>query len=224
MGEGKDRSVIVPNDTTGSSKRLMTTHSPTTSDSAPNVDPRIERSRAAVNEAAAALVLAEGPDAITHGRVAAAAGVSRTTVYKHYPERSDLLFATVQAIGKSTPESVDITGNLRADLRTFLGHLATDLRDDGHAKLMAMMMERAMHDEAVALVRDTFMAEITATFEELIGRGIASGELRNDVDVPLSLASVAGSMIYSRFLADVPIDDDRVDAVIENFITTNAPR
>lgn len=189
-----------------------------------NVDPRVERTRAAVIEAAAALVLAEGPDAITHGRVASAAGVSRTTVYKHYPDRSDLLFATVEAIGKDTPDPDEITGDLREDLRTFLGYLASDLRDDGHAKLMAMMMERSMHDDAVALVRDTFMSEIATTFDELIGRGIASGDLSGDINVRLSLASIAGSLIYSRFLANVPIDDGLVDAVIGNFIATNAPR
>jgi AcrR family transcriptional regulator len=192
-------------------------------DAASDVDPRVERSRSSVVNAAAQLLLADGPDAITHARVAAAAGVSRTTVYKHFPERSDLLFVTAQAIGNNVPNPDDLTGDLRTDLRMFLNHLATDLRDPVHTRVIAMMMERGLHDDAVALVRNTFMQEFRVVFNSITSAGVTSGELGVDVDVELGLASLAGSLIYSRLLADRTIDDALVDSVIDNFIRTNAP-
>jgi AcrR family transcriptional regulator len=189
-----------------------------------DVDPRVERSRSSVVDAAAQLLLADGPDAITHARVAAAAGVSRTTVYKHFPERSDLLFVTVEAVGKNLPDPSDITGDLRTDLQTFLHHLATDLRDPVRTRVMAMMMERALHDDAVALVRNAFMQQICVAFADIAAAGVAAGELSDDIDVGLGLASLAGSLIHARLLADQHVDDALVDAVIDNFIRVNAPR
>ena len=170
-------------------------------DAASDVDPRVERSRTSVVNAAAQLLLDHGPDAITHARVAAAAGVSRTTVYKHFPERSDLLFVTAEAIGKNVPNPDDITGDLRTDLRMFLNHLATDLRDPVQTRVIAMMMERGLNDDAVALVRNTFMQEFRVVFTNITSAGVTSGELSVDVDVELGLASLAGSLIYSRLLA-----------------------
>ncbi len=189
-----------------------------------DIDPRVERSRASVVDAAAQLLLADGPDAITHARVAAAAGVSRTTVYKHFPERSDLLFATAEAMGSDLPKPSDVTGDLRTDLRTFLDHLATDMRDPVRTRVIAMVMERALHDDAVSLVRDTFMQEIRVAFADIAAAGIAAGDLSEDVDIELGLASLAGSLIYSRLFANRPVNDDLVDGVINNFIRTNAPR
>ena len=190
----------------------------------PSIDPRVERTLAAVVEAAAKLLLDEGPDAITHARVADAAAVSRTTVYKHYPERSDLLFATAEAIGGNAPSPDTISGDLHADLKALFDHLAIDLRDPVRARVVAMMMERALHDEAVALVRDTFMTEIREAFATIVGAGVESGELAPHIDPDLGLASLAGALIYRRFLADTPIDDQLLTAIIDNSIATNAPR
>lgn len=203
---------------------------PSTSPSTPSprppsgLDPRVERSRASVVDAAAQLLLAEGPDAITHARVADAAAVSRTTVYKHYPERSDLLHATAQAIGKHLPDAASVTGDLRSDLRTLIGHLGTDLQDPVRTRVMAMTMERALHDDAVATVRDTFISELRLAFRAIVARAVDQGELAASTDPDLGLASLAGSLLFSRFLASDRIDDDLADAVVDNFIRTNAPR
>ncbi len=192
--------------------------------SPPSIDPRVERSRTAVVEAAAKLLLDEGPDAITHARVADAAAVSRTTVYKHYPERTDLLFATAEAIGKNLPDAASIIGDLRTDLATLLDHLATDLRDPIRTRVIALMMERSLHDDAVALVRDTFLDEIGQAFAAIIATGVEAGVLAADTDADLGLAALVGALIFSRFLASVPVDEQLVTAMIENFIRTNAPR
>ncbi len=192
--------------------------------SSESIDPRIERSRASVVQAAAQLLLDDGPDAITHARVADAAGVSRTTVYKHYPERSDLLFATAEAIGKNLPDPGTISGDLRIDLTTLLGHLATDLRDPVRTRVIAMTMERALHDDAVALVRDTFITEIREAFATIVSAGVDAGQLAASTDVDLALASLAGSLLFSRFLATIEIEEQLVSGIIENFIRTNAPR
>ncbi|NND74957.1 MAG: TetR/AcrR family transcriptional regulator [Ilumatobacter sp.] len=189
-----------------------------------DIDPRVERSRAAVVAASAALLLDEGPDAITHGRVAAAAGVSRTTVYKHYPERSDLLHATLSEIGKDTPSTDALSGDFGPDLRFLLGMLAGDLADEGRARLISTMMARAQHDVAVATVRDDRFRDFRHAFGVLLQRGIDDGLVRTDIDVDRAMAALAGSLLFAKFMANLPVDDELLDGIIDDFRSTNAPR
>ena len=55
-------------------------------------DPRIERTRARVVEAVLALLLEEGPESLTHQRVAEKAGVSRRTLFNHFEQKAALLY------------------------------------------------------------------------------------------------------------------------------------
>jgi len=188
-----------------------------------NVDPRIERSRQAVLDAAVALLFDGGPDEITHAKVAAAAEVSRTTVYKHYPQRSDLLHATLEAIGKHVPTASELTGRARDDLITLLNNLASDLRDEGRTKMIAVMIERALHDDTVGTVRDRFIAELVETVTAIVRRGEKTGELRPGIAPMQALGSMAGSLLFHRLLANETIDDQLVSNVVDAFIAAHAP-
>lgn len=199
----------------------------TTSDalSAPrNDDPRVERTRAAVIEAASDLLVAEGPDAITHVNVALAANVSRTTVYNHWPTREDLLCAAIDSVGKITPDEHDLVGPLRADLDTLCEHLIVDLIDAQRAPMIANMMERALHDDTVVAVRNRFITLVEQAFRVAFDRAIERGELRADIDVHRSLASIVGSFLYARFMSSDEFDRDYADRVLDDFVRVNTPR
>ena len=196
----------------------------TRSDAQRSDDPRVERTRVAVIEAASELLMADGPSAITHGNVAAAANVSRTTVYNHWPTREDLLRATIDSIGKVTPDVDDLTGSLRDDLALLCAHLVVDLTDDQRAPMIANMMERALHDPTVAAVRDEFLGAFHVVFAQVIATAVANGELRPDIDVGRSLAALMGSFLFIRFMSNVTFDDTRAQAILDDFVAVNAPR
>jgi len=187
-------------------------------------DPRVERTRAAIVDAAADLMMADGPVAVTHGNVAEAANVSRTTVYKHYPTRTDLLRSTIQAIGKHVPDISELTGDLRADLGTFFGDLLGDLTDEQRAPMMAAMMERALHDTSFAAVRDELICEFEPTFRSLLDGAAERGELRAGIDAKLALASIAGSFVFLRFMSPWGLDDVIAGRVLDEFVAANAAR
>ncbi len=195
-----------------------------TSDARRPDDPRVERTRSLVIAAAAALLMQDGPGAITHANVAAAANVSRTTVYNHWPTREDLLRATIDSIDQSAPHIDDLTGTLRIDLGILCQHLVTDLIDDQRAPLIANMMERALHDEVVESVRNQFFAEYRGLFHVVLDKARSDGELRRDLDVDRSMASLLGSLLFARFLSPAEFDQPYADAVIDDFVTINTPR
>ena len=187
-------------------------------------DPRVERTRALVIAAAAELLVADGPGAVTHASVASAAKVSRTTVYNHWRTREDLLRATIDSIGKAPPAVADLTGSLRTDLGILCEHLICDLVDEQRAPMIANMMERSLHDPAVVAVRNQFLAEFEHVFRAIVAKAISDGELRCDLDVGRSLAGIFGSFLFARFMAGEVFDRCYADAVIDDFIRVNAPR
>jgi len=187
-------------------------------------DPRVERTRAAVIEAASELLVADGPGAITHVNVASAARVSRTTVYNHWPTREDLLRATIDSIGRVKPSESDLTGPIRADLHALCEHLVVDLLDDQRASMIANMMERALHDSTVVTVRDEFVGLFEQAFRAAFERAIERGELRPDVDVRRSMASIVGSFVFARFMSSDGFDRAYADDIIDEFVRVNAPR
>ena len=122
-------------------------------------DPRVERTRAAVIEAASDLLVSDGPSAITHANVAAAANVSRTTVYNHWPTQADLVRDTIESLGKVPVSRDQLTGALRTDLGLLCAHIIDDLADDQRAPMIANMMMMAWQERA---------AEATVPYGEFV--------------------------------------------------------
>ncbi len=187
-------------------------------------DPRVERTRGLVIAAAVDLLMQDGPGAISHASVAAAANVSRTTVYNHWPTREDLLRSTIDSMDQSMPDADDLTGTLRIDLGILCRHLVGDLLDDQRAPLIANMMERALHDTVVESVRNQFLAEFRGLFELVLERARLAGELRDDIDVDRAMAALLGSLLFARYMSPGPFDQEVADALIDDFVCMNARR
>ncbi|MBG7603137.1 MAG: TetR/AcrR family transcriptional regulator [Actinobacteria bacterium] len=187
-------------------------------------DPRVERTRAAVIEAAVELLMVDGPSAVTHANVASSANVSRTTVYKHWPTRADLLRSTIEALGKTAPLVTSLTGEVRADLGILFQHAIDDLADDQRAPLMAIMMERALHDPTVTAVRDELISEFEPIFQTIIRSAIETGDIRHDIDLDLAVASIIGSFLFIRFMSPQEFDAATAGRILDDFVSVNRPR
>src|ERR1700729_4238230 len=66
-------------------------------------DPRPARSRGRLLEAAAALLRAGGPSAVTVDAVTRTANVARATLYRHFPSGNDLLAAAFNSLIPPSP-------------------------------------------------------------------------------------------------------------------------
>lgn len=184
----------------------------------------MERTRAAVIEAAADLLTNEGPSAVTHANVAAAANVSRTTMYNHWPTQADLLRDTIESLGKVPVRIDQLSGVLRADLELLCAQLVNDLTDEQRAPMIVNMMERSMHDPTVAAVRNEFFQAFSGTFRHVITTAVERNELRHDIDVDRASASLFGGFLFARFMSPDGFDHHVADAMLDDFVHVNAPR
>jgi AcrR family transcriptional regulator len=132
--------------------------------------------RAAILEAAAT-VLSETPHAGLAG-VAAAAGLTRTTVYAHFPSRRDLVTALVESVigeGVVAWDSAatggtavdDLPGLLRATWRVLAAHPG-----------IAAAAADTLGPEALTRMHEPLSARV----RELVRRGVTDGSLADDVE------------------------------------------
>lgn len=99
------------------------------------------RSRDAALTAARELLIEHGSAGLTHAGVAARSGISRATLYRLWPEPTDLVQATLTlhiALAQSQP-----TGELRTDLCTELAATRAMLHEPASEQGMRVMIERA---------------------------------------------------------------------------------
>ena len=90
------------------------------------MDSRIARTRAAVLRSATDLLVEGGPSAVTIDAIVARSGVAKSTIYRHWESRDDILVAVIE---HCAPDIAEITGVRTIDAL----HLAAARRAGGSA-------------------------------------------------------------------------------------------
>lgn len=165
-----------------------------------------------VNAAVLALLVEGGVAACTFAKVAARTGVDRSTLYRRYPDRWEMM---IDAFMEHVAAEVlpDFTGHFRSDLKSVLWRLAEALRGPLGPALMGVTAElRAAHagDYSRAYF-DRRMAQLDPMFEAAIARG----ELAPDVDREELFTAAAGPVYFRLFIAARGIDQAWIDSLVE---------
>ena len=144
-------------------------------------------------------------------------GVSKTTIYRHWPSRSALLLDACASFG--TPATIPNTGSLRGDLLTLLMSLASALDGTTWSKAYPSILDAAERDPEIAAVQNQLHRSFMATFEAVIERAKASGDpslrRRGTGDI---VAGLVGPLFFRRWFSREPIDAPFVTAVVDNAI------
>ena len=145
------------------------------------IDPRIERTHSVVLDATAALIGEVGFGRTTIEAVAERSGVARSTIYRHWPDRTDLLVEAVDSRIAHVP--FPETGNLRDDLLTMLTELAARLGSDKSGPLLLSLIAEAGRDPKMAKLQARFTTARFGRIRAIIEAAAARGDLPEDVDV-----------------------------------------
>ena len=84
-------------------------------------DPRIERTRRVVLDATITLLIEGGYRTVTMEAVAAASGVAKSTIYRHWSNRDTLISDAFHALKPPIPVSPE--GDVRSKVTVLLEHL-----------------------------------------------------------------------------------------------------
>lgn len=185
-----------------------------------NEDPRITRTRDAVLEAASDLLAEAGWEHVTHQRVAERSGYSRSTLYRHWPERIDFL-RDLSARAESAAHSAPDTGNLRGDLLAELVAYRTVLFSSGGATLAALI-SLAEHSIDAQTIRATGVEAGEAPLLAMVQAAVAGGALHPEVDGRTAACELFGPITHGRLMNGHELDERQLAALVDGFLERHA--
>jgi AcrR family transcriptional regulator len=188
--------------------------------------PRSEEAHRAILAAVIELLPEHGLGGLTIEAVAARAGVGKTTIYRHWDTKNDMVVEALR--GLSPAGSPPDTGSLAGDLEAIVTLQRDRLEASTLPRVMPRILSEASEDpELHAEIVRTAVLPIRATLEEFVERAVTRGELREDVDreslvdilhsVPVYLLLMNGGDIGA--LAGVPT---RVVAMLSEGLSSSS--
>ena len=156
--------------------------------------PRSERADRAIIDAALSLFAESGPEGLCIERVAARAGVGKATIYRRWPGKEDLLLDAIAALKSPLPEPAG--RSVREDLVTLLGAMCRQAADPRRAREFALLLgEGARYPRLMARYVETVLEPRREVIRSVLRRGMATGELRPDLDVDTALFMLVGAVL-----------------------------
>jgi AcrR family transcriptional regulator len=154
---------------------------------------------AAVLDATVRLLATEGVAGTSMDKVAAAAGVSKVTVYTRWPTKNALVGAALAHLRLGRVPAP--TGEVRADLVALLEAMREQYTEVGAMSILGTCLaDEPGSGDLLAIVREATLLPRRALFAAVISAGVERGQLRADLDVEAATSLVVGTL-YADHLA-----------------------
>lgn len=175
--------------------------------------PRDEELSDTILDATIELIGEVGYGVLNVAAVAERAGVHRPAIYRRWPSKLDLVMAALRRL-KQPPPDRD-TGDVREDLLAFLVDSGyTEPPDRQIACVLRLHSEMFDHPELREALEHDVVGPRRDLLEAIIRRGIERGQVRADLDVPLTLDMLLGLVQHRRAQADPILKPSEVDGVV----------
>jgi AcrR family transcriptional regulator len=150
---------------------------------------------------------AAGTDAIS-----ARSGVSKATLYRHWPSRVAII---AEAFGTGVAEAVPLpdTGTTEGDLREHL-RLVSAFYASAEGRVYRELVAACVQDAGgAAYFRTFFLVGRRRAFGRLWERGVQRGDVSPDVDVDTATDVLLGPLLFRLMTGHLPLTDEGTDRV-----------
>ena len=158
--------------------------------------------RAAVEELAQA-----GYGGVTIESIAARAGVGKSTIYRHWPDKLALIADAFETFHEQlVPDLCDLPA--RDAVASLLRHVAEVVVDSTFSRCIPALIEGAERDPRVREFHHRYSADRRQAIIDLIARGIHAGEIRGATDPELATTTLLGAIFYRRLMTSKPFNPE----------------
>jgi AcrR family transcriptional regulator len=158
--------------------------------------PRSKESHRAILEATLELLGKVGFDAISIEAIAKQAKVGKTTIYRRYSSKEELVADAIESIRQDVV--IPDTGNLERDLDELIENAAQiTLNPVGRQTVAMIISSAASNDRFAQIYRTKYLQPRREAFAVAIERAKNRKEIPADLDSGLIFDSISGIMLYA---------------------------
>jgi TetR/AcrR family transcriptional regulator, regulator of autoinduction and epiphytic fitness len=190
-------------------------------DTLASIDPRIERTRRVVLEATLDLLAEHGYGAVTIEAVAARSGVAKSTIYRHWPGRVELILDAFHEL--KPPVAPPADGDVRETVIAVLENLARVVDKSTWSMCLPSLIDAAAHDPEARKLHGRISTEGRRSLVDLLATGVERGELPPDLDPDLMAEALVGPILLRRLMSLPPFDPAQVRTLVDQLIPPVRP-
>jgi AcrR family transcriptional regulator len=178
-----------------------------------SLDPRVLVSRERVLTTTLDLLTEAGLDELTIDEISRRSGVAKTTIYRHWSNRSELVIDACLRMtdGEEAPPD---TGSLDSDVRAIVTRIATLLTTARWSSIVPSIVDAAEHDPAFADIHSQIQRKHAAPLRSALDRAVLRGEIPKTVDRGAIVAALLGPLFYRRWFSREQIDAAFLEMII----------
>jgi AcrR family transcriptional regulator len=179
------------------------------------LDPRVLVSRERVLTTTLDLLTEAGLDELTIDEISRRSGVAKTTIYRHWRNRSALV---IDACSRMTDgeEAPPDTGSLEGDVRAILTSIAELLATARWSSIVPSIVDVAEHDPAFADIHSRIQRRHAAPLRSALDRAAVRGEIPSTADRDAIAATLLGPLFYRRWFSREQIDATFLETIIRS--------
>jgi AcrR family transcriptional regulator len=182
--------------------------------------PRSARAHGSVLDAAVTLFAERGIDGASMDAIARVSGVSKATIYKHWPNKDALALETLEHL-HHLDHQVDVdTDDVVADITTVLARRPTPRTAQLRGAIMPHLIAyAARHPDFNKVWRMRMLEPSRTRLTRLLQRAIAEGRLPLGFDCTVGVALLLGPMLYNWMTAmsGAALPDDMPTRIVDAF-------
>ncbi|HEY0495960.1 MAG TPA: TetR/AcrR family transcriptional regulator [Kutzneria sp.] len=182
------------------------------------MNPRSVRAHNDVLAATIALLDEGGLPAATVDAISARSGVSKATIYKHWPNRTAV---AAEAFGRRMADAIPLpdNGNARDDLAEQVRRVSA-FYAGRHGRVFAQLLAATVADpEAAPFFREFFLDGRRQAVAVLWDRALARGEVKPSVSVETAIDLLFGPLIFRLLSGHAPLTPAEADAIAAAALT-----
>ena len=158
--------------------------------------PRSIAAHKKVIQAATELVAERGVDGTSMDAIADLSGVSKATIYKHWPDKEALVLEIMAEMTGIHARPKFDSGNTKADMTAVLAYRKEEDANVRERIMPHFMTYSARHPEFGRAWRNMVMDPPRKELRHLLQQGIAKGELSTEINFDVALAVLIGPIMY----------------------------
>ncbi len=188
----------------------------------PRMDERVTRTRSAVVQAASELLVEGGPGAVTVDAIVLRSGVAKSTIYRHWASRDEILIDVIDHLMPTIPP-IDPALGFADAVHAFTRTIVTMFSDPEWARVIPSLLLLKQLEPAFAQMEKRLEDNQFATARQLYDLGVAEGLVDPALDFHVATSLLMGPLLFAHLSNTFQLDAAFGDHVADAFLRAHAP-